>query len=390
MDSFEILDIISKGEDSLHQFKVDITNATSLASEMVAFSNTNGGLILIGVDNNNNIIGLTDDDIRRINQLISNTATNNIKNPINPLTENAIIGDKKVIVIKVEEGLDKPYLDNDGAIWVKSGSDKRKVTSKEELRRLFQSSDIFHADEIPVHSATIEELDRNFYMDFYRNVYEKDLDKELEKLDIPLIRLLENTGIAKNQELNLAGLLIFSKNPQKFKPQFIIKAVSYDGNDIAGTKYRDSEDIPGKVQNQYSLALSFVMRNLKKIQTTNSFNIQGEMEIPEEVFVELLANALMHRDYFVSAPIRLFIFDDRVEIISPGILPNNLTVENIKSGVSNIRNPILTSFITKNNLIKYRGMGTGVIRALHIYPEIDFINEQDNNQFKVVIKRPVI
>lgn len=114
------------------------------------------------------------------------------------------------------------------------------------------------------------------------------------------------------------------------------------------------------------------------------------MEIPDTVFEELLANALMHRDYFISAPIRLFIFDDRVEIISPGVLPNNLTVENIKSGVSNIRNPILTSFITKNNLIKYRGVGTGVIRAIHNYPEITFLNEKDNNQFKVVIKRPVI
>ncbi len=176
MDSLEILDIISKGEDSLHQFKVDVTNATLLASEMVAFSNTNGGLILIGVDNNNNIIGLSDDDIRRINQLISNTATNNIKNPINPLTENVVVGDKKIIVIKIEEGSDKPYLDNDGAIWVKSGSDKRKVTSKEELRRLFQSSDIFHADEIPVHSATIEELDLPFFKDFCRLVYSRDLD----------------------------------------------------------------------------------------------------------------------------------------------------------------------------------------------------------------------
>ncbi|MEW6653285.1 MAG: RNA-binding domain-containing protein [Bacteroidota bacterium] len=385
MDSLEVLDIISKGEDSSHQFKVDIANTTSLAGDMAAFSNTNGGMILIGVDDNNNIVGLSNDDIRRINQLISNTATSNIKNPINPISENIIVGDKKIIVVKVEEGLDKPYLDNEGAIWVKSGSDKRRVTSKEELRRLFQSSDIFHADEIPVHSATIEELDLPFFKDFCRIVYSKDLDH----LEIPMIQFLENIGIAKNQELNLTGLLVFSKYPQKFKPQFIIKAVSYDGNDIAGTKYRDSEDISGKIQNQYSLSLSFVKRNLKKIQTTNSFNTQGEMEIPEEVFEELLANALMHRDYFVSAPIRLFIFDNRVEIISPGILPNNLTVENIKSGVSNIRNPILTSFITKNNLIKYRGMGTGIIRALNKYPEITFTNERDNNQFRVVIQRPL-
>ena len=104
MNEFEILEIISRGEDSKHQFKVDVTNATSLASEMVAFANTNGGFILIGVDKNNNIIGLSDDDIRRINLLISNTATNNIKNPINPITENLQIGNNKIIVVKIEEG----------------------------------------------------------------------------------------------------------------------------------------------------------------------------------------------------------------------------------------------------------------------------------------------
>jgi ATP-dependent DNA helicase RecG len=386
MNEFEILEIISRGEDSKHQFKVDVTNATSLASEMVAFANTNGGFILIGVDKNNNIIGLSDDDIRRINLLISNTATNNIKNPINPITENLQIGNNKIIVVKIEEGLDKPYLDNDGAVWVKSGSDKRKVTSKEELRRLFQSSDIFHADEVPVRSATIDELDLNLFKEFCKAVY----SQEIEKLEIPLIQFLENIGIAKDQELNLAGLLVFAKNPQKFKPQFIIKAVSYYGNDIAGTKYRDSEDISGRVQNQFALAMSFIKRNLRKVQKSESFNIQGVLEIPEEVFEELVANALMHRDYFISAPIRLFIFDNRVEINSPGILPNNLTVENIKSGISNIRNPILTSFITKNNLLPYRGMGTGVIRAISKYSNIDFLNEIDNNQFRLVLKRPTI
>lgn len=383
MDELEIIDVISKGEDSKNQFKVDINNATQIAQEMAAFSNSNGGKIFIGVNDNNEIIGLSDDDVRRINNYISDAATGHIREPINPLTENVKIGDKLIMIVDVKEGNNKPYLDKDGVVWVKSGANKAKVTSREELRRMFQSSDLFHADEIPVHSATIEELDLPFFKDFCRIVYEKDLDH----LELPMIQFLENIGIAKNQELNLTGLLVFSKNPQKFKPQFLIKAVSYNGNDIAGTVYRDSEDLPGKVQDQYSLAMAFVKRNLKKIQTTNSFNTQGEIEIPEEVFEELLANALMHRDYFVSAPIRLFIFDDRVEIISPGILPNNLTVENIKSGVSNIRNPILTSFITKNNLIKYRGMGTGVIRALTKYPEITFINEKDNNQFRVVIQR---
>jgi ATP-dependent DNA helicase RecG len=100
---------------------------------------------------------------------------------------------------------------------------------------------------------------------------------------------------------------------------------------------------------------------------------------------ELLTNALIHRDYFISAPIRVFIFSDRVEIISPGHLPNNLTVENIKTGNSNIRNPILASFATK--ILPYRGLGNGVRRALKEYPDIDLLDDKASNLFKVVIKR---
>ncbi|MCH8957690.1 ATP-dependent DNA helicase RecG, partial [candidate division KSB1 bacterium] len=117
-------------------------------------------------------------------------------------------------------------------------------------------------------------------------------------------------------------------------------------------------------------------------------NASGTPEIPRIVFEELIANALIHRDYFVSAPVRMFIFSDRVEIISPGCLPNNLTIENIKSGNSNIRNPILASYATK--ILPYRGLGSGIIRALKAYPDIEFENDADGNLFKVTVLRQII
>jgi ATP-dependent DNA helicase RecG len=93
----------------------------------------------------------------------------------------------------------------------------------------------------------------------------------------------------------------------------------------------------------------------------------------------------MHRDYFISAPIRVFIFSNRVEIISPGHLPNNLTVENIKAGNSNMRNPVLASFAV--DLLPYQGIGTGILRALKNYPYLDFEDDRDGNQFKCIIHR---
>ena len=100
----------------------------------------------------------------------------------------------------------------------------------------------------------------------------------------------------------------------------------------------------------------------------------------------MLANAIIHRDFFISAPIRIFIFDDRIEIISPGNLPNNLTVANIRSGNSNMRNPILASYATK--VLPYRGLGSGIVRALKEYPDIDFIDDRDGNRFVAVVRRP--
>lgn len=128
------------------------------------------------------------------------------------------------------------------------------------------------------------------------------------------------------------------------------------------------------------------MRNLHKVQGGNGVNAPGTPEIPEQVFEELLVNALVHRDYLVSAPIRIFIFDDRVEIVSPGTLPNNLTIANIKTGNSNIRNPILISYAAKG-LLPYHGIGSGILRALEAWPNIDFEDDRESSLFKAIVRR---
>lgn len=134
----------------------------------------------------------------------------------------------------------------------------------------------------------------------------------------------------KDNSLTLGGLLFFGNNVQRFKPAFSIKAVSYFGNDIEGIEYRDSEDIKGTIPAMFDKGMAFLLRNLKKTQQGQNFNSQGKLEVSQVALEELLQNALIHRDYFINAPIRLFIFDNRIEIVSPGSLPNSLTVDNIK------------------------------------------------------------
>jgi len=284
-------------------------------------------------------------------------------------------------VVTVPNGLSKPYMDNSGAVWVKSGSDKRKVTAREELQRMFQSAQLIHGDDVAVPGTSIADVDHDYFRRFFKSRFEQDLaDQELS-----LSQVLSNMRILSNELLTVTGVLLFAKNPSAFLPVFHVKAVRYPGNEIHAERYLDSADILGRLQTQFEETLGFVARNLRREQNARNVNSVGQMEIPKIVLEELIANALIHRDYFVSAPIRLFVFDDRIEIISPGHLPNNLTVANIKVGNSNIRNPILASFATK--LLPYRGLGNGILRALKAYPEIEFTDDRDSNLFRVVIRR---
>ncbi|WOG28144.1 RNA-binding domain-containing protein [Endozoicomonas sp. 8E] len=381
METEELLGIIANGEDSRHQFKATINNVNSLASEMAAFSNSKGGHIIIGVNDDGTITGLSDAQLRRINQDIANAATNNVKPAINPVTQNFALPGGRVLVLTVAVGLVKPYMDSNGYIWVKNGSDKRRVTAREELQRMFQEAGLVHADESSVQNSFTTEIDEEFFDTFFEREYGESADKQ----HISRSQLLENMNLAKNDLLNIAGTLLFSARPQVRLPVFIVKAVAFPGKNIEDNQYIDSQDVKGKLTDIFQQSLGFVLSNIKHIQKDQGFNSIGEPEIPRIVLEELIANALIHRDYFISASVKLLVFTDRIEIISPGHLPNNLTVENIKMGNSNVRNPVLASFAPR--LLPYRGLGSGIKRAIKAYPDIDFIDDRDSNIFKVIIFR---
>ncbi|MDL2313637.1 putative DNA binding domain-containing protein [Desulfovibrio sp. OttesenSCG-928-C14] len=386
MDAAALLAQIARGEDSTRQFKADIRNAESLASEMAAFANSEGGTLFLGVADDGSAPGLSRVDVNRVNQLISNAASQLVRSPLTVHTENVVLQNGNVvIVLTVPKGMDKPYFDKNGVIWLKTGSDKRRVNSKEELRRLFQISNQFHADELPT-KAGIDKLDKLRFRDFLRDVYQQEYPESLEELT----RLLQNMNLATDaRTLNLAGVLMFAERPEWIVPQFVVKAIRYPGNEIHATDYIDTEDFAGPLRKIFDDAHAFIMRNLHKVQAGRGVNSPGQPEIPPGVFEELLVNALVHRDYLVSAAIRIFIFDDRIEIISPGHLPNNLTVEKIKAGNSNIRNPILVSYVAKG-LLPYHGLGSGIKRALAEWPDIDFIDDNEGCLFRAIVRRKAI
>ena len=381
METVELLEIISRGEDSRHQFKKNINNPDALAAEIVAFSNSDGGKIIIGVDDDGTISGLTLKDISRLNELLSSVASQNVRPAVNVSSENIKIDGALVMTISVSEGLNKPYQDKNGITWVKVGADKRKNISREEMQRMYRQSELIYADELPVKSATVADLDIPYFKDFFHKRYGKLIDEQ----PLSLTRIVENMGLLKDDSLTLAGTLLFAKEPQFKRPVFIVKAGAFDADDLTTDRYIDSRDITGKLGDVFLLTKGFILSNLRHIQGDQGVNSIGIPEIPAETIEELVANALIHRDYFISSPVRVFVFRNRVEIISPGHLPNKLTVEQIKSGLSNVRNHSLASFA--NHILPYRGYGAGILRALEHYSDIDFIDDRDGNQFKAILKR---
>jgi ATP-dependent DNA helicase RecG len=381
-----LLKDIMAGEDSARQFKADIRNAESLASELAAFANSEGGTLYIGVGDDGSLPGLAPDDVRRINQLVGNAAGQLVRSPLAVRTENVLLASGKVvIVLTVPKGLDKPYFDKNGVIWLKAGADKRRVNSKEELRRLFQISEQFHADELPT-KAGVDKLDKLRFRDFLQHYHKRDFPDSPDEL----LRLLRNLNLATDDgRLNLAGALLFAEHPELIAPQYVVKAIRYPGNEIHSTDYVDTEDFDGPLQKIFENAFAFIMRNLHKVQAGQGVNAPGAPEIPPSAFEELLVNALVHRDYLVNAPIRIFIYDNRIEIISPGHLPNNLTVEKIKAGNSNLRNPILVSYAAKG-MLPYHGLGSGISRALRDWPHIELIDDHDGCLFTARVLRPAL
>jgi ATP-dependent DNA helicase RecG len=250
---------------------------------------------------------------------------------------------------------------------------------------MFQSADLLHADEVPVDGTTSADLDANHFSEFFEKNYGESLDNTLDKAGISFGRLLVNLGLAQEMTLNLAGLMIFGQRPQKHRPAFVVKAVSFVGNDPTGDKYRDSEDIVGCLRDLHKGIMSFLTRNLRRPQNDKGFNTEGDLEVPIAALEELVVNMLLHRDYFISAPWKVFLFDNRIELISPGSLPNNLTIENIRNGVSIIRNPLIASFSTKE--LPYRGIGTGIRRALAVLPNLELDSNYDDNLFTARIPR---
>lgn len=414
MTEQELLQMRDLAEAGQIQFKERANDRYDIGCEMVAFSNSRGGKLVIGINDKSGAINaLSYRELQETTNLLTSIASENVIPNVLIDVDNVPISGGAVVVVTISEGKNKPYHDNKGIIWVKNGADKRKVFDNSELAEMMSECGSFAPDEVALPNATIDDLDADtiklYLMSRFAPVFKgKNID-ELNMKDYSLNAMagaiIKGTTIEKllrnlrfirpDGKITVAAMLLFGKYTQRWLPIMTAKCISYIGNSVGGTQFRDKMhdmEIEGNLLHQFRTIMNFFTRNLRKVQVEKEFNSIGELEIPYESLTEYVVNALVHRSLNIKSPIRIFIFDNRVEIHSPGTLPNGLTIEDIKNGTSMPRNMFL--FTNANYLLPYTGAGSGVRRALEYDPNAVFFNGVEDkeithaaNEFVITIPR---
>ncbi len=343
MDEKELKFILQEGEGLKIEFKESF-DPKSLAKEIVAFANSEGGRIFLGVDDNGKI--------KKIN------ITNKLKSQIQDIARNCdppikIILEEfdKILIINIKERKNKPYKCHDG-FYLRQGANSQKMTVS-EIREFFNKEGKILFDEIINKKFS-------FKKGFDKHKFNSFLEKAKISNVLSIKDILKNVGVLNDkEEFRNVGVLFFCHRIEEFIPQAIVTCVLYKGKNKAFII--DKKDFVTDICSNYRNAVDFLYRNLRLKYDIKGFGPRKEiLEIPEEALKEALVNALAHRDYSEKgANVLVEIYDNRVEITNPGGLVSGIKKEEFGKK-SLARNPLLFSLFKRINLVEK--VGSGIIR----------------------------
>lgn len=368
------------GENSLVEFKSEQVHPDSLAKAIVAFANMAGGEILIGVEDDGRVSGVNDPTLA---DKIIVIYRNNIAPPLIPVITSTEFQGKRIYYIAVSKGLYKPYkVKTTNKFYIRAGATSVEPTN-EELIRLFQDGQQRHFEISPIPGTALADVDllkfRAYCTDF-RTIDVDDQERE---------RLLYNLQILTREgNLTIAGLLFFGKEIVRFLPQAGIELHSFAGDDVT-SDILDSKIVVSDIPAAIAAAEDFVTFHSQKRSYFNAAETRRTDRYDFEPFVvrELVVNAFAHRDWSIfGQKIRIAIFHDRLELFSPGKLPNTINLENALSGVSYYRNPIIAQWLHDYRLSEK--LGRGLFKMMKFYkanqlPAPQFV--ADPTYFKVIL-----
>lgn len=384
MKTAELLKVINEGENSYVEFKRDDGQADSIAKEMSALLNLEGGLILLGIEDDGSVTGLARNR-GEAERWVMNIARQNLQPEVIPRWSSVTLEGEKVIgIIRLpSDSPGKPYKAKRGRGWttyVRVGSTSRAATREEE-GRLYQSARIIRYDIKPIAETGFESLDLNLLDNYFRDILKRKEVPDLEDGE-SWGRLLLNTDLLAEDDgviyATVAGLLLFGGNPNRRLPQAGVTATAFprDEKDYDTT---DEELIRGPLVSAFSRSgrilekgvidrtVDFVMRNMGTSAWLEGGRRRRKKAFPEDAVRESIVNAVAHRDYTIlGTDIEVSLYDDRLEIISPGRLPNGVTVEKMKEGLRAARNEMLKEILRDYGYVEHLGMGVRnrIIRSM--------------------------
>ncbi|EYF03772.1 ATP-binding protein [Chondromyces apiculatus] len=373
------------GEDTRTEFK-SVANPRGLidtdaaAKTLCALANSGGGDLFAGVEDDGRLSGVgSPQQADRVIQHLADVAQKNLQPSLLCKLLKVEVDGALVVVVRVPGfSPDRPFRAG-SRYYVRDGNRSREAT-RPELVRILQSSTDLHFDEQPIDDATRDDLDpdaiRSFIMETYPGLLHNQTDRYLRA-----IKAIDPDGVP-----TIAGALLFAREPQLFLLDAYITVIRFHGT-VISSEFRDRQEIRGRVQDQLEHAFTFLDLNVPSpsvvIGTT-----RRELGIPRVALREAVANALTHRDYRVTSQILIYVFDDRVEIINPAELLNQLTLDGIQlGGVSQRRNPYLAGALARLSRKENAGIGVPeMIRSMtdRDLPEPEF--SLADGRFRVILR----
>ena len=368
----ELQQLIREGGASGLEFKRDEVTNFDLARAVTAFLNHTGGTVLLGVDDDGRVVGTTRP---RLEEWVGELCLSKIDPPVIPTlswVRDAEPG-ADVLAVQVSVGPDKPYACvhcNRRTYFIRVGSTVREASS-EELERMYQSVGRLNYGVKPVPGADIDELDRRRLRDYLTRVLSGTApdDEDVSEWETLLRNLEFATESPEGTVATVDGMLLFGTRPRRFLPQSGIRAICYPTLE-PDYATRAGRDLHGAITplvgiDGYLLDPSLVDKawDFVRLNTTPTAHLDGMRRIdrwpfPEHVVRECIANGLAHRDYSIrGTDITLSVFPDRLEIESPGSLPNTVTVERMLAGVRYARDQTLMNVMRDYGYVDARGMG---------------------------------
>ncbi len=345
-------------ESSLLEFKKEIPKNEQIIKTIVAFCNHKGGKLIVGIDNDGTISGIHEDQVQQVLEYVEKSIYEATHPTIIPLVYTQKIGDKTLLIIEVFPGSNKPYfIKSEGAakgVYIRLGRSTLRA-STEIIQELSFTARGRSLDQMPVYHASIEDLDEKKVRDFLAN------KKVPITSNITLETVLCDYLFAVREHTKLypttAGILLFGKNPQYFFPQAYIVCTHFAHTTLTHTDVLVSKDFTGTIMEQFYEAYDFVGRRLSHFYVVKGPRRIDTLELPIAALREVMINAIAHRNYLLSSPIKIAIFADRIEVYSPGDFPGPLTQKNLLQGLSFIRNNTVCKVLKEVGIIEAFGIG---------------------------------